>query len=146
MPSSQVILKNYPSDFSKDVLDVLGLMTLPNTFRTALLGSSALKISYASDFDAYSEVNITQTTTQEFQEAITKIMNFRVKDFTKMRRQDKAIYIGDIKAGVVERFRIVPEDLTNLNWNSSLNSMLLKSKNMFNQKIINKYEYDTAIR
>ena len=101
MPSSQIIEKNYPSDFSKDVLDVLGLMTLPNTFRTALLGSSALKISYASDFDAYSEVNITQTTTQEFQEAITKIMNFRVKDFEKMRRQDKAIYIGDIKAGVI---------------------------------------------
>ena len=146
MPSSQIIEKNYPSDFSKDVLDVLGLMTLPNTFRTALLGSSALKISYASDFDAYSEVNITQTTTQEFQEAITKIMNFRVKDFEKMRRQDKAIYIGDIKAGVVERFRIVPEGLTNINWNSSLNSMLLKSKNMFNQKIINKDEYDTAIR
>ena len=146
MPSSQIIQKNYPSDFSKDVLDVLGLMTLPNTFRTALLGSSALKISYASDFDAYSEVNITQTTTQEFQEAITKLMNFRVKDFEKMRRQDKAIYIGDIKAGVVERFRIVPEDLTNLNWNSSLNSMLLKTKNMFKQKIINKDEYDTAIR
>ena len=146
MPSSQIIEKNYPSDFSKDVLDVLGLMTLPNTFRTALLGSSALKISYASDFDAYSEVNITQTTTQEFQEAITKIMNFRVKDFEKMRRQDKAIYIGDIKAGVIEQYRIVPEGLTNINWNSSLNSMLLKSKNMFNQKIINKDEYDTAIR
>lgn len=146
MPSTQIIEKNFPSDFSADILDIVDLMTLPNTFRIGLLGSSALKIAYPSDFDAYSEVNVTNTTTKEFQDVIKNMLVYRQGEFKQMNRQDKSVYIADIKCGIVERFRIVPEDITTKTWNSSLKMMVAKNKEMFKNKVIDKEDYDLGVR
>ena len=120
--------------------------TLPNTFRIGLLGSSALKIAYPSDFDAYSEINVTNTTTKEFQDVIKNMLVYRQGEFKQMNRQDKSIYIADIKCGIVERFRIVPEDITTKSWNSSLKMMVAKNKEMFKNKVIDKEDYDLGVR
>ena len=138
--------KSYPFNFSDDIIDIIKVMTLPNTFRTALLGSSALKIQYASDYDTYTEINKTITTTQEFQEVILKMMNYRLKDFEKMRRQDKPIYIGDIKAGIVYEYQLIPDDASIYNWKQILPSIIKKNNQLYKSGIIDNDEYNEGKR
>jgi hypothetical protein len=137
--------KKYPDSFSDDVTDILKILTIPDTFKVALLGSSALKIVFPSDYDSYSQVNVTNRTTEDFKQVIKKLLLYKSEEFEKMRRTEKGVYIGDIKIGIIPEFRIVAEDIKTSEWESQIPDMLQKAKSLKDKKIIDDKEYKLCL-
>ena len=120
--------KKFPSNFSKDIIDVFTLMTVPNTFELELLGSSSLKISFASDFDTYTKINVTDQSVSDFQQMIRNCLVYKQQELKRQKRSDKAVYVAGIKIGECLEFKVVDDDCTKENWNSKLPEMLKKIK------------------
>jgi galactitol-specific phosphotransferase system IIB component len=140
------LLKKFPSNFSKDIIDVFTLMTVPATFELELLGSSSLKISFASDFDTYTKVNVTEQSVSDFQQMIRNCLVYKQPELKRQKRTDKAVYVAGIKIGECLEFKVVADDCTKQNWNSKLPEMLKKVKSFLDKKIIDKSEYQDALK
>jgi hypothetical protein len=71
-----------------------------------IMGSSALRSQqYAGDYDGYETVELHMKTKEE---ALNWLAN-RFQEMIKELRKMKNVYIGDIKGGVIEDWRVIPK-------------------------------------
>lgn len=98
--------KSYPENYSEDVVKVLDSMSFTKGKSLKIMGSSALRSQqYAGDYDGYETVELNMKT----KEAALNWLARRFKEMIKELSQMKNVYIGDIKAGVVEEWRVIPK-------------------------------------
>ena len=92
-------VKEYPNEYPAEAVKVLDTMTFPGS-ELLILGSASLKSQlYAGDYDGYNKANGSLE---------NLISNF--KTIIKNLKTLPECYIGDIKAGEVEEWRVVPLD------------------------------------
>lgn len=95
--------KEVPDNYSKDALRVLEAMSLDDNLE--ILGSMSLRSQqYAGDYDAYEVVHLSGTSLQ----AALKDGAKRLQKSIRGLKELPETYIGDIKAGVVAKWRIIP--------------------------------------
>jgi len=100
--------KTYPDDYPDDVIQILKAMSFTDGKSIMLLGSMSLRSQqYAGDYDGYERVNLKEKST----EAALKHLAHKMKENVKALGRMKYVYIGDIKAGIIEEWRIVNRDI-----------------------------------
>ena len=98
---SVLLKKRLPEDFSADVVEVLGLMSLTDLRHLRLMGSGALKAQlYAGDYDAFEVVPVRSVASvvKTFQSRVRALMN------------RTSTYVGDIKSGMVAEWKVVEDE------------------------------------
>ena len=99
-------LKKFPDNYPSDVLDVLEKMTMKDGLN--LVGSNALRSQlYAGDYDGYEVVTLSEPTDAE---ALAKLRK-RFQEMVAGLVADPAIFVGDIKAGIVPEWIVIPENV-----------------------------------
>lgn len=94
--------KEYPTDYPSDAIAILDAMSMNDNIH--LVGSMSLRSQqYAGDYDGYEVVSkkgglkkVLVELREQFQSNIKKL------------RSMKNVYIGDIKCGVIDAWRIIP--------------------------------------
>jgi len=95
------VLKKYPADYSKEVLNVINAMSFTGGKGVKLVGSYTLRNQiYAGDVDALEFVTIRSVDdcVKRFQDVVKAVVKIPLT------------YISDIKCGSVEEWRVVPTD------------------------------------
>lgn len=104
---SEAILgeKNYPLNYSDEVVDVIAMMSISDS--SQIVGSMALKSQqYSGDYDLIEIVDEKYKSKDTALNAYVK--KFQNKIISLLDTKD--IYIGDIKAGLVEDWIVIPEN------------------------------------
>lgn len=97
--------KKFPENYPDDVLDILEAMAFGDGL--FLVGSNSLRSQqYAGDYDAQEVVEMNEETDMKAAVKLRKAFQEIVADLQKMPN----VYLGDIKAGMVPEWRILPED------------------------------------
>lgn len=127
------VRKQYPDGYSQDALRVLESMSFTNGKNLNIVGSMSLRSQiYAGDYDAYEVVPTQgQKTT-----AIHSLVN-KFKSIVRDLKNIEYTYIGDIKSGSVEAWKVVTEPY---NYHDSQK----KLKQLRSDNIITKDEYYSA--
>jgi hypothetical protein len=130
--------RKLPQDYASDVLGVLRLMSFTNLRGLELMGSAELKAQlYAGDYDAYERVQVRSlaSTARKFQSMIKKLLNSNLT------------YIGDIKMGSVEEWKVIGDEARIQNGQvRGYEPKRIKAKveALYNDTIISRQERDTA--
>lgn len=97
--------KKFPQNYSSDAVRVLRAMSLTNGKYLHLVGSMALRSQqYAADFDAFEYV--------KSEEGEMRALDLFARQFKEAIQRLRALpltFIADIKAGVVEDWRVIPD-------------------------------------
>lgn len=99
--------KEYPLNYSRDVLNVISTMSMTRGSDVQIVGSMSLKSQqYAGDYDMIEVVkgNYKDTTT-----AVRTYVK-RFQSIVRTLMSEKDITVGDIKAGIVEDWIVIPDD------------------------------------
>lgn len=98
--------KSFPSQYPKDAVRVLKAMSFSKGKHIQIVGSSALRSQlYAGDYDAYEVVEGDYSSDEEALEHFVAEFKKILKDLLALPNT----YIGDIKAGVIEDWRVIPK-------------------------------------
>ena len=98
-------LKEYPSGYSEDAMKVLNTMSFSNGKDVKILGSMSLRSQvYAGDYDAYETV-VTHGSKSDALQTLVK----KFKKIVKEIQQIPNTFIGDIKSGSIEEWKIIGE-------------------------------------
>jgi len=105
MPTApELEMKELPTDYPDDVVEVLDLMSFGKGLK--LLGSMSLRAQlYAGDYDGYEVVN-----EKGKLESVLVRLRKRFQSMVKDLRSRKDTWIGDIKSGTHEAWRVIPRD------------------------------------
>jgi len=139
MNSNILVKRKVPDDYSTDVTDVLQQMSFTNLLQMKTLGSGSYKSQlYAGDYDAFEVVQVKSIalTATKFQSIIRSLMD------------RKSTYVGDIKCGSVEEWKVIEDDIRIDNERVvGYNSTAIKKKleALFAQGVIGREERNTAI-
>lgn len=117
------------NEFSNDVLDIIKNMSF-NINNVKIAGTMKnRKLLYASDYDLYENVNNNSidNIVSQFQKIIINLLNTDL------------CYIGDIKAGVIENFRVLSESYENYDALTSKN----KLDYIYNLGLVSKEDYNS---
>lgn len=94
--------KDYPEDYPADAVSILDAMAMDNDL--TLVGSMALRSQqYAGDYDGYEVVN----KKGNIKSCLVSLRQ-RFQDNIKKLRLMPNVFIGDIKAGVIDAWRVIP--------------------------------------
>ncbi len=97
--------KEFPSDYPEDAVAILSAMALGDKLN--IVGSMSLRAQqYAGDYDGYEVVNLKEPTDAAAAAEARRRFQAAVKELRAM----PDVYIGDIKAGVVPEWRVIPRD------------------------------------
>lgn len=97
--------KSYPDNYSSDVVKIFDAMTFTKGKNLTIMGSSSLRSQqYAGDYDGLELVELNMDSDKKALDWLAD----RFKSMMKELRGMKNVYIGDIKAGVIEEWRVVP--------------------------------------
>lgn len=123
--------KRVPDDFATDVLDILRKMSFTNLLHLKVMGSGSLKSQlYAGDYDGYEQVPIRSVSSavHKFQSIVRSLM------------ETPLTYIGDIKSGAVEDWKVFDED-------EDYNAVRIKKRveDLHKRGVINNQEYKDAM-
>lgn len=132
---SLTLQKEYPVGYSNDAVEVLETMAFLGNKSINLVGSMSLRSQvYAGDYDAYEKVVVHGT-----RESAVKDLVKRFKVILRNLQKLPSTYIGDIKSGSVEEWRILttPYDAERSHQ---------KLKELYDEKIITKKEYDDGLK
>jgi hypothetical protein len=103
--SALVATKSYPENYPSDAVAILDAMSFSEGKNVRVLGSMSIRSQqYAGDYDAYEIV--------EREGDLKKVLNSLASDFKdiiKRLRGLQNVFIGDIKAGSVEEWRVFPK-------------------------------------
>jgi uncharacterized protein YqgQ len=142
-PKQLVPTKKYPDNFPDDAIDVLNAMSFTDGKDVLLLGSMSLRNQlYAGDYDAYEVIKMKGSKDLVLNRLVNKFKQI-IKRLDKMEN----VTIGDIKAGTIEEWRVIPKDCKLVdgkiqNWNAKLmKERLLK---LYKNSIIDKSEYEKS--
>lgn len=106
--AAEGILKKYPDDYPDDVIEILKAMSFTDGKSIMLLGSMSLRSQqYAGDYDGFEKVQLHEKSN----ETALRLLANKMKENVKALGRMKFVYIGDIKAGVIDEWRIVSRDL-----------------------------------
>ena len=98
--------KSFPSQYPADAVKVLKTMSFTDGDALQIVGSQSLRSQlYAGDYDAYEVVEGKFPTRQDALKHYAKEFQSIIRNLKPM----KNVYIGDIKAGVIEEWRVVPK-------------------------------------
>lgn len=104
MDSQLLLKKNWSSNYSNDAKTIINSISFENGMGVIVLGSNSLRSQlFPADFDIYQEVRLKKQ--QE-----PRALHYLTKEFQRIIRHLKTVpnlYIGDIKAGLVEQWRIL---------------------------------------
>ena len=133
--SSVIAKKQFPDGFSADALGVLMAMSLTDGKSLKVMGSMALRSQvYAGDYDAYEVVSVggprphaIRHMVRAFKKAVASIAELPMT------------YIGDIKSGSVEDWKVVADTY---NYEASQKKM----RDLLEQGVITRAEYDAGMR
>lgn len=117
------------NEFSNDVIDIIKKMSF-NINNVKIAGTMKnRKLLYASDYDLYENVNSNyiDNIVSKFQKIIINLLNTDL------------CYIGDIKAGVIENFRVLSESYENYDAITSKN----KLDYIYNLGLVKKEDYNS---
>lgn len=134
------IYKEYPINFSEDIINVVKTLSIKNGKNAQLYGSSRFKIDYPGDYDFYQEIDFTNK--------LMKDDSIILKDFQKViidLLALKDVFIGDIKSGMKPQLKVIDEDLNEYNYNKKIPIMKKRLTALYDTKRISKEEYDTSI-
>lgn len=118
------------NEFSSDVLDIINKMSFNNGKNVRISGTMKnRKLRYASDYDLYQivESHSINNVVSQFQKIIINLLNTDL------------CYIGDIKAGVIENFRVLSESYENYDAITSKN----KLDYIYNLGLVKKEDYNS---
>lgn len=94
--------KEYPADYPSDAIKILDAMSMGDNIH--LVGSMALRSQqYAGDYDGYEVVQLRG----QIPAALVTLRE-RFQSNIKELRSMPNVYIGDIKAGVISAWRVIP--------------------------------------
>ena len=124
-------LKEYPDGYSEDALKILQGMSFSDGKDVKILGSMSLRSQvYAGDYDAYETVFTHGSKSAALQTLVRKF-----KQIIKNIQTTPNTYIGDIKSGSVEEWKIIDEPFNHTN-------SIQKLHELFESKIISKEVFE----
>ena len=98
-------IKPFPEAYSKDALEILDKMSFGPGLK--LLGSMSLRSQlYAGDYDGFQQVH----TTGPLAHALTSLRKRMQSNISGLLKMEN-VFIGDIKAGSVEKWRLLPREM-----------------------------------
>ena len=98
--------KSYPENYPSDAMAILDAMSFSGGKDVKVLGSMSLRSQqYAGDYDAYEIVKRTGKVDKVLDELASEFQSL-IKNLRGMPN----VFIGDIKAGSVEEWRVIPLD------------------------------------
>jgi hypothetical protein len=104
--SALVATKEYPTNYPRDAIEILDAMSFSDGKDVKILGSMSIRSQqYAGDYDAYEIV--------KREGELKSVLNTLASDFKtiiKRLRGMANVFIGDIKAGSVEEYRVFPRE------------------------------------
>ena len=99
--------REFPQNYSPDVVNILRAMSFTDGKDLYIVGSAALRSQqYTADYDGVEVVSLNMGSNKE----ALSVLADSFKDIIKTLRGMKDVWIGDIKAGVVEEWRVFPEE------------------------------------
>jgi len=99
--------KSFPDNYSSDAVRVLDAMSFTKGKGVGLLGSMSLRSQlYAGDYDSFDIVNLKESSKEVALHSLAVRFKEIIKELTSMPKT----YVGDIKAGSVEEWRVLPRD------------------------------------
>ena len=123
---------NY-SNYSIEIVNIIDDITL--SYNIIIAGSMAIRsMLYASDYDIYNIVTVENTSS--FIKKIKKMINLLMNK--------PNYYIGDIKLGIYDKFRIINDNLDVNNYNC--NEIKQKLEKLYDDNIITKEEYSENMK
>jgi len=124
-------LKEYPDGYSEDAMKVLNTMSFSSGKDVKILGSMSLRSQvYAGDYDAYETV-VTHGSKSDALRTLVKTF----KKIIKETQQIPNTFIGDIKSGSIEEWKIIGEPF---NYEASIQ----KLEELYEDKIISKEMFE----
>jgi hypothetical protein len=103
--------KDFPLNYPQDVLNLISIMAY-DTSKVKIVGSMSLKSQqYAGDYDMYEIVNGAYKNKDTAVSAYVKAFQDKIRQLMKT----KDCYIGDIKAGIIKDWEVIPESSGILN-------------------------------
>lgn len=140
--SELIASKEYPQNFPSDAVDIMKAMSFTDNVK--VLGSMAIRSQqYAGDYDLVEEVNVKYSSKETALEYLAK----RFKEIIKHLQKMPNVFIGDIKAGLVEEWRILPREYKfegNKVIGYSVDKCKAKIDELLNKKIITQSEANEA--
>jgi hypothetical protein len=136
--------KAFFNGFSQDIQAVMKAVSFDNMHGLNLFGSMGLRSQqYASDYDLFQYVHTAESSNETALRKLATEFKFIVHSLTKM----KDIYIGDIKAGSIEDWKVL-SDKTYIDGNRVMNYNFFdaseKLESLKRQNIITADEYSTS--
>ena len=129
--SSIILKKEYPSGYPNDAVELLKSMSFTDGKNVNVVGSMSLRSQvYAGDYDAYEKVSFRGTKTL----IVKKLVN-KFKSIIKSIQKIQLTYVGDIKSGSVEEWRIIQKPYNK-------EKSLEKLEELYKIKIISKKEFE----
>ena len=129
--SSITLKKSYPEGYPNDAVELLKSMSFTDGKAVNVVGSMSLRSQvYAGDYDAYEKVSFKGTKT-----LIVKRFVNKFKSIIKSLQKFPLTYIGDIKAGSVEEWRIIQRPYNQ-------EKSFKKLEELYKLKIISRKEYE----
>ena len=129
--SSITLKKAYPEGYPNDAVELLKSMSFTDGKAVNVVGSMSLRSQvYAGDYDAYEKVSFKGTKTLILKRLVNKF-----KSIIKSLQKFPLTYIGDIKAGSVEEWRIIQRPYNQ-------EKSFKKLEELYKLKIISRKEYE----
>ena len=129
--SSITLKKAYPEGYPNDAVELLKSMSFTDGKAVNVVGSMSLRSQvYAGDYDAYEKVSYRGTKTLIIKRLVNKF-----KSIIKSIEKFPFTYIGDIKSGSVEEWRVIQ-----IPYNQE--KSFKKLEELYKLKIISRKEYD----
>lgn len=98
--------KSYPENYPADAMAILDAMSFTEGRGVKLLGSMSIRSQqYAGDYDAYEVVD-----RKGSKEAVLDKLTTEFQSILKNLRGMTNVFIGDIKSGCVEDWRVIPKN------------------------------------
>ena len=97
--------KSYPENYPSDALAILDAMSFSDGKAVKILGSMSIRSQqYAGDYDAYEVVKKSGD-----KATVLKQLAQQFKEIVKRLGRMPNVAIGDIKAGTIEEWRVIPK-------------------------------------
>jgi len=121
----EVATKNYPKNYPSDAVSILDTMSFTHGKGMTVIGSMSLRSQqYAGDYDVEDEVSLHNKT----DEAALKQLARRFKEIVRNLLKMKNVFIGDIKSGEVEDWKVVSDGYYDVKTSRARVEELLKNK------------------
>lgn len=102
-----MIQKDFPTNYSQDAVDILMAMAFNNGEGLKIVGSMSVRSQeWAGDFDGFQVARLNKKTNEAAANDYVRQWKENIRKLQSM----KNVYIGDIKCGTIEDWRVIPRN------------------------------------